>query len=273
MIGNVFKKMVNLYQFGKFVLENHSIIRRYKQLFKHHEFLDTALQDEKFIESCMHLKDRFDNDTDLFNFIVFNKPKIKKVLPLISQSGELKLRSNDNPLRIVLGASNIYDNGWIPLEIDNLDVTKEDDWKELFALNTLDALLAEHVWEHLTPADAIKSAQNSYRFLKAGGYCRIAVPDGYHPDPQYINLVKPGGSGCGSDDHKVLYTYNTLSNIFLSAGFKVNLIEFFDEGGNFHSIYSNDLGTITRSSKNDDRNESGKLNYTSLIIDAIKVKQ
>ena len=40
-----------------------------------------------------------------------------------------------------------------------------------------------------------------------GGNFRIAVPDGFHTDPSYIENVKPGGTGEGSEDHKNLFNY------------------------------------------------------------------
>jgi len=45
---------------------------------------------------------------------------------------------------------------------------------------------------------------------------RVAVPDGFHPNPGYIERVKPGGTGPGAGDHKILYTYRTLSAILSS---------------------------------------------------------
>lgn len=36
------------------------------------------------------------------------------------------------------------------------------------------------------------------RVLKPGGYVRVAVPDGFHPDPAYIEMGRPGGYGTGS---------------------------------------------------------------------------
>jgi predicted SAM-dependent methyltransferase len=133
--------------------------------------------------------------------------------------------------------------------------------------------LAEHVWEHLTEKEAYQAAKNCFLFLKPSGYIRVAVPDGYHPSLDYIKAVEPGGSGLGSDDHKVLYNYRTLAHILESADFEVKLLEYFDEEGKFHiEDWHDDDGLITRSSKYDERNIDGRLNYTSIIIDAFKVK-
>jgi len=51
----------------------------------------------------------------------------------------------------------------------------------------LDAILAEHVWEHLTKEEALIAALTCYRYIKNGGYLRVAVPDGPHPNPQTLN--------------------------------------------------------------------------------------
>ena len=130
---------------------------------------------------------------------------------------------------------------------------------------------AEHVWEHLTHSEGKIAAGYCYRFLKKDGYLRIAVPDGNHPSHEYIEMVRVGGKGCGSDDHKILYDQNSLSELLTSCGFLVNLIEYFDSEGDFHSKeWDPAKGMIHRSANNDSRNTNGQLVYTSLIIDAVK---
>ena len=80
-----------------------------------------------------------------------------------------------------------------------------------------------------------------------------------------------GGTGIGSDDHKILYNYKSLKELLESAGFKVALLEYCDENGKFHfNEWSSKDGHIVRSKRYDPRNKDGALNYTSLIIDAIK---
>ena len=181
-----------------------------------------------------------------------------------------QLRSQ-NSLRIVFGASGKYEEGWIPTDIDNLNLLEEADWKKYFEPASIDAMLAEHVWEHLTLADGITAARYCYKYLKHGAYLRLAVPDGNHPDPAYIDYVKVNGSGPGSDDHKVLYTYETLRNMLESVGFTVRPLEYFDAEGEFHYVdWNADEGKIYRSKRFDRRNEDGSLSYTSIILDAYK---
>jgi len=107
------------------------------------------------------------------------------------------------------------------------------------------------------------------RFLRPGGYLRIAVPDGNNPDRDYIDQVRPGGIGPGAADHKILYDHTLLSRTLRGAGFEVQLLEYFDADGHFLSVpWDPGAGMIHRSCRYDERNRDGKLNYTSLIIDA-----
>jgi predicted SAM-dependent methyltransferase len=175
------------------------------------------------------------------------------------------------PVRIVIGASGIYDPGWIPTDIDILNLLDNNDWKYCFRKNSIDMAMAEHVWEHLTEREGIIAAEQCYIYIKHGGHLRIAVPDGYHPSKEYIDYVKPGGSGFGSDDHKVLYNYKSLGNILETAGFTVDALEYFDEQGEFHcQAWSLQEGKIRRSKMFDERNQGGSINYTSIILDGRK---
>jgi predicted SAM-dependent methyltransferase len=176
-----------------------------------------------------------------------------------------------NPVRIVIGASGIYEAGWIPTEIGVLDILNPGHWSRVFAENSISAILAEHVWEHLTPEQGLLAACNCLRFLQPGGYLRVAVPDGFHPDPTYIEWVRVGGSGAGADDHKVLYTCETFRRLFEDAGFEVKPLEYFDSAGVFHAVkWETAAGMIHRSQRFDERNQNGQLNYTSIIFDARK---
>src|SRR3989344_6454773 len=140
---------------------------------------------------------------------------------------------NGIPCKIVIGASGVYQQGWIPTEeLESLDILKSGDWRLYFVDGQVDALLAEHVWEHLTKKQGTLAAKLCFQYLKPGGYLRVAVPDGFHPDPRYLEQVKVGGSD--ANGHKVLYVYNTFSEVFQSAGFRVDLLEYFDKQGQFY---------------------------------------
>lgn len=142
------------------------------------------------------------------------------------QRRALKQALRDFPLkRIIVGAATTQFEGWIPTNKEILNLLVGNDWADYFEPNSLDAILAEHVWEHLTQDEAVVAVSNCYKYLESDGYLRIAVPDGFHSDPDYIAQVKPGGYGSGADDHKVLYNYRTLSSLLENAGYKVRLLE------------------------------------------------
>ncbi len=183
----------------------------------------------------------------------------------------LCLAVNQSSLRVVIGASGIFESGWIPTDIDQLNILQKGDWEAFFIPNSIDALLAEHVWEHLTLEEGTLGSRHCFYYLKPGGYLRIAVPDGNHPDPDYIEYVRPGGVGAGADDHKILYTIEILSSLLEKIGFMVQPLEYFDTSGEFHfTNWTPESGMIHRSSRYDSRNTNGSLKMTSLIIDAIK---
>jgi predicted SAM-dependent methyltransferase len=175
------------------------------------------------------------------------------------------------PKKIVVGAGGTQFRGWISTEQDILNLVMESDWATYFAKDSVDTVLAEHVWEHLTPGESRIAATQCFKFLKPGGYLRVAVPDGNHPNASYIDAVRPGGNGPGADDHKALYTYESLRSVFIDVGFDVVLLEYFDERGEFHySEWDRTDGFIERSKRFDHRNADGTLTYTSIILDARK---
>ena len=177
---------------------------------------------------------------------------------------------NPSP-RIVVGSSGVFTEGWIPTEIEILNLLRPSDWEKYFSHHVPLAILAEHVWEHLTLDEGAAAARNCFHYLQPGGHLRLAVPDGFNPDPNYREWVRPGGTGKGADDHKVLYTHESLSRLLAMAGFKVELLEYFDADGQFHfSDWDPHDGMIHRSRRFDERNRDGRLGYTSLIVDAYR---
>ena len=171
----------------------------------------------------------------------------------------------------MIGSSGVFSAGWIPTEIETLNLLRPSDWQKHFSQHTPSAILAEHVWEHLTLADGATAAKICFQYLRPGGHLRLAVPDGFNPDPNYLEWVRPGGTGAGADDHKVLYTHESLSQLLAMAGFKVELLEYFDADGKFHfSDWNPQDGMIHRSRRFDQRNRDGRLDYTSLNVDAHK---
>ncbi|HHU20623.1 MAG TPA: hypothetical protein GXZ58_10510 [Bacilli bacterium] len=177
--------------------------------------------------------------------------------------------------RVIIGAGETSDKGWIATQQTELNLLNIDDYYKLFKQNeSIDAFLAEHVFEHLNLLEGEVAAKHLYQFLKQGGYARIAVPDVNFKNDWYQNMCKPGGPG-GKDHpaytHKVFYDYKMLTEVFEKAGFTVDLLEYCDEDGRFHFNYWDpEGGFIGRSLRFDTRNHDGKLGMVSIIIDAYK---
>jgi len=193
---------------------------------------------------------------------------VHKQIALIQWNSWVK---SGKKIKINIGASRTKFDGWFQTEQYFLDVANRSDFVKMFSKKKINNILAEHVLEHITNEDLALMLKHFLEFAADDINIRIAVPDGYHADPKYINDVKPNGSSYGADDHKNLFTYRSLSKLFEEAGFKAHPVEYWDENAIFHQGYINDdKGHIRRSFINDDRNKSGKPVYTSLIIDFTK---
>lgn len=177
-----------------------------------------------------------------------------------------------NP-RIVIGSGTRHIPGdWIETDREFLDLLKPEDWQRFFRPNQIAAMLAEHVWEHLTPQEGLIAAQTCFTYLKPGGYLRVAVPDGLHPDQSYIDRVRVGGHPPGQlgNGHKALYTYHSLGDLFRSAGFDCRFYEYFNDRREFcFEDWDPADGYIQRSKRYDKRNQNG-LVFTSIVMDALK---
>ena len=179
------------------------------------------------------------------------------------------LRSKGDMVKLVIGASSTSYKGWLVTDLPVLDALKPADWGYIFPQGSIDRILAEHVIEHWTEEEFRSFLGIVRPFVSRAGFIRIAVPDGFHPAPSYIDYVKPGGSGIGAEDHKVLYNYITITRILSGEHYDYNLLEYFDEMGQFHCCkWEIKDGFIKRSADYDPRNKEQPLSYTSLIIDA-----
>ena len=173
--------------------------------------------------------------------------------------------------KIIIGSANTSYPGWLSTDKDTLDITNRHDFECYWKPGSRTAFFAEHVVEHLEEEEAKNASANCFEFLKSGGRLRIAVPDGFNPDPAYIELVRSYGPGPGADEHKCIYNYRSLRKLLNNAGFHTVLLEYYDENGTFHFNEWNSVdGHIVRSKRYDPRNKDGRLHYTSLIADAIK---
>lgn len=187
---------------------------------------------------------------------------------LCKAKSQIKMIDKQN-IKLNVGCGRKKYEDWTNIDKSDLDITKEADWlKNNLQYSGVHRILAEHVFEHLDNSDRHLAIENLKKFIHPNGLIRIAVPDGNHPDESYINNVKVNGLGPSADDHKYLYDYKQLVDLFAQYGFKHKLLEYFDEFKQFHAIQWNiEDGFIKRSSKFDRRNKKKKLTYTSLIVD------
>jgi predicted SAM-dependent methyltransferase len=208
----------------------------------------------------------------LFRGIRDSARRLRRHLKVSRDRARLLRDGRRERVRIVIGASGSAPEGWTSTDIEFLDLREARHWETYFERDSIDAMLAEHVWEHLTIREGLEAARRCFEYLRPGGYLRLAVPDGLHPNPSYRQSVMPGGSGPGAAEHKVLYDFRMLVALFEEAGFRVQLLEYFDTEGTFHfTDWDPAAGPIQRSKRFDERNRDGVLRYTSVILDAHKM--
>ena len=176
--------------------------------------------------------------------------------------------------KIIIGAGKTLFDGWIATQENELNVLNQEHFSKKFEYQSIDAILAEHVWEHMTEDEGIIAARNCFNYLKPGGYIRCAVPDANFKNEWYQNMVQIGGPGPKDHPaytHKIVYNYEKFKNVFENVGFIVELLEYCDNNGNFHYVYWNEMdGKIGRSLRFDTRNSINTLKMVSIIIDAKK---
>ncbi len=177
-------------------------------------------------------------------------------------------------MKVVIGAGDKEYKGWIQTQENELNLLDLASFESLFPKKDVDVFLAEHVWEHLTFEEGIIAAGNCYKYLKPGGYLRVAVPDKNFQNEWYQNMVQIGGPGPKDHpaaDHKILYDFVTFEKVFKKAGFSTNLLEYCDKSGSFNYRYWNpEDGMIGRSFRYDTRNSKDSLGMVSIVLDANK---
>ena len=58
-------------------------------------------------------------------------------------------------MKVVIGAGQTTFDGWVSTQEDELNLLSLESWNKLSEPESIDALLAEHVWEHLTYEEGI----------------------------------------------------------------------------------------------------------------------
>lgn len=195
----------------------------------------------------------------------------REVKRLLLGGEPVRLVIGSGPSQQLVGVKGSNHEGWLITDVFTLDALKWADWRAIFGSGQIAGIFAEHVIEHWSEDEFREFLKIAAHFLAPNGNIRIAVPDGFHPDPKYIDAVRPGGSGPGSDDHKMLYTCQTMTKILVEEGWEYDLLEYFDERGEFHRKPWDPIdGFIERSERNDPRNRECPFAYTSLIVDVGK---
>ena len=181
-----------------------------------------------------------------------------------------------DPLKIIVGAAETWQEGWYSTNEDWHDITKAEDWRAVFeGKRIITHVLAEHVFEHLTRDECRIALAHIGGHMKKGGRIRIAVPDGYHPDSDYLRHVGIDGIGDDAADHKQLLNVDTLGELLIDAGFQPCHIEGYDSLGRLvYKTYSIEDGFVYRSRANATPNSASRWEFvdadTSLIVDGIK---
>ena len=132
-----------------------------------------------------------------------------------------ELNEKKPPFKIVLGTGTTRFPGWVCTDIYTLDVTNGNHWVQLFKVEEISHLLAEHVFEHLSESECRTAFHLCHHYLQPGGLLRVAVPDGYRRDDKYVEEVAPPHHG-----HKILFTVDTLASMLEDAGFHVQPLQF-----------------------------------------------
>lgn len=116
----------------------------------------------------------------LRNSLIFHAGRIQQVnLRRVRRRQLENALQNLSPIKIIVGANETSFEGWVSTNKDTLNLLVEKNWANYFKHASIDALFAEHVWEHLTLEDGAKACRNCFEYLKPGGLLRIAVPDGF----------------------------------------------------------------------------------------------
>ncbi|GBG30898.1 D-inositol-3-phosphate glycosyltransferase [Hondaea fermentalgiana] len=201
------------------------------------------------------------------DFDYANAPRVKMVAPPVvdpvAPLRHVRERAwRGDPIRIVLGAGPApVQAGWIPTQRPELDISSDAAWKAALGLVRPDALLAEHVWEHLDLVNSLRAAMLAARHLETThGYLRLAVPNALFDQNDAKDLA---------DGHWVQYSARGLATMLQAAGFsRIDTLEAhnmqLEPWAAFPHENTRRWGRIMRSSRFDRRGP------VSIILDASK---
>ena len=155
-----------------------------------------------------------------------------------------------------------YSTKWLLLSANDLNILDHRQWDYYFEKNSLQTIVAEHVFEHLTFSEALIAFRLCWKYLKTGGTFRLAVPDA-HSYHQNKEMTRASDIDWG---HRVKYNYQSLTQVLLQARFENSvLLEWHTRRGFLYNRRWNPLQGFIQRSKHFD-----KRGAVSLIVDAIK---
>ena len=70
-------------------------------------------------------------------------------------------------VKVIIGAGKQAWDGWIPTQGDELNLLEESTWSAFFQGGKADALLYEHVFEHLTLEEGKNAAKTIFDYLES----------------------------------------------------------------------------------------------------------
>jgi len=140
---------------------------------------------------------------------------------------------DQSPLKLHLGCGWLHKDGWVNVD---LFMTRADIvWNLAGGIplrdNSVDAILHEHLMEHLTLQQGYALAQECLRVLKPGGRLRIGVPDAGACVASYAGLADPDWANSQptgliavqalfyEHGHRAMYDAQTLTLMCRAAGF------------------------------------------------------
>lgn len=112
-------------------------------------------------------------------------------------------------MKINLGCGGNILDGFLNYD-DDVDISKPLPWKD----NSIEFILAEHVFEHISPQDGLRFLDECRRILKPGGTLRLCVP------VLDALTVEHGRDIVFNHGHAAAYTVNTLDHMLRLAGFR-----------------------------------------------------
>lgn len=142
-----------------------------------------------------------------------------------------------SPLRLHLGSGNNRLVGWVNVDFlrpgRKLDLYWDLRRPLPFSDESVDAIFAEHVLEHLPFVVGVGLLRECRRVVRTGGIVRVGVPDldryiaSYLGRDDIIDRVRPGrptralalGEPFFLDGHRCMYDFETMKRALHEAGF------------------------------------------------------